>query len=283
MPESRSSSIRDLTRAAVATLATADARAEVDLLLGHVLGRDRAWLFAHDDVVPSEDQAARFRELVIARAGGTPIAYLLGTRDFWTLSLNVSPAVLIPRPETELLVELAIARADAPEQCRVLDLGTGSGAIALAIATQRPRWSVTATDASDEALTVARANAASAGLEHVRFVAGDWYAAVKDARFDLIVSNPPYIRADDHHLREGDLRFEPMHALASGPDGLDDLRRIVAGAPAHLASRGWLGVEHGHDQGADVRALFDAAGFRAVVSARDLAGHERVTHGEWRA
>jgi release factor glutamine methyltransferase len=187
--------------------------------------------------------------------------------------------VLIPRPETELLVERALECVPTDRESRVADLGTGSGAIALAIACERPRAHVTATDASASALEVARGNAARLGIGNVAFAAGDWYAALGGARFDVIVSNPPYIAAGDAHLARGDLRFEPAVALASGADGLDAIRRIVAGAPAHLADRGALLLEHGFDQSERVRALLEAAGFEDVASARDGGGHERVTHG----
>ena len=259
-----------------------DARARLDAgeaeaLLAHVLGRSPAWLFAHGDEVLREDAAAAFRALVERRAAGEPVAYLVGRRGFWTLDLAVTPATLIPRPETELLVELALARM-APDAA-VVDLGTGSGAIALALASERPRARVVATDASLDALAVARDNATRLGLARVEFRHGDWYAPLAGERFDVIASNPPYIAAGDAHLAQGDLRHEPPSALASGPDGLDDLRRIAAGARPHLRPGGWLLVEHGFDQGASVRALFDAAGLRDVATERDFEGRDRVTLG----
>lgn len=254
-----------------------DARGEAQLLLMHVLGRDRAWLYAHADAEVDELAAARFRQLCGERARGVPVAQLVRTRGFWTLELAVDANTLIPRPDTELLVEAALARL--PETADVADLGTGTGAIALAIASERPRCAVVATDVSGQALAVARANAAAHRLDNVTFVRGSWLQPLAGRRFDLIASNPPYIAEDDAHLAEGDLRFEPRLALASGIDGLDALREIVAGAPALLRPGGWLLVEHGHAQGAAVRALFEAAGFRDIATLRDLEQRERVGLG----
>lgn len=256
------------------------ARLEAELLLAHALGKPRAWLYAHaGDAVDDAAQAA-FAALLARRLAGEPVAYLVGARGFWSLELEVTPATLIPRPETELLVELALARLPADAKTRVADLGTGSGAIALAIARERPRADVLATDASAEALAVARRNAQRLGSANVAFAQGDWCNALRGARdFDLIVSNPPYIAAGDPHLGEGDLRFEPATALASGLDGLDAIRTLVRDARAHLHSDGWLLFEHGYDQGAAVRALLAAAGYREVFTARDLEGRERVSGG----
>ncbi|MGN6313584.1 MAG: peptide chain release factor N(5)-glutamine methyltransferase, partial [Rhodanobacteraceae bacterium] len=216
--------------------------------------------------------------LIARRARGEPIAYLIGSRGFHALELRVSPDVLIPRPETELLVELALARIPVDAECRVADLGTGSGAIALSIARERPRARVLATDASGAALAVARDNARRLNLTNVGFAQGDWCAALGDGcDFDLIVSNPPYIAEDDPHLREGDLRFEPRAALASGADGLDAICAIVRDARAHLRGGGWLLLEHGFAQGAQVRALLQESGYREVFTERDLEGRERTT------
>jgi len=249
------------------------------MLLAHALGRTRAALFAWPEYEPDAAQRAAFEALVEARARGTPVAYLLGSRAFHRFELQVTPAVLIPRPETERLVELALERIPPGQPCSIADLGTGSGAIALALALERPHARVLATDASEAALEVARANAARLGAGNVLFAHGDWCAALGGAPFDLIASNPPYIAAGDPHLARGDLRFEPASALASGVDGLDAIRTIVAAAPAHLVPGGWLLLEHGWEQGAAVRALLSAHGFEAVTSARDLAGHERVSFG----
>ena len=269
-------SVRGLLATAMERLAGEDAAAEAAILLAHVLARPRSWLLAWPEHEPTTDECARFAALVEARARGEPVAYLIGRRGFWTFELEVTPAVLIPRPETERLVELALARLPAERQARVADLGTGSGAIALALASERPRAQVVASDASSAALELARRNARRLGLERVAFVEGDWCAALGARMFDLIASNPPYIAAADPHLARGDLRFEPAAALASGADGLDALRSIVAQARFHLGEGGWLLLEHGHDQGAAVRSLL-AAGYREIGTERDHAGHERVT------
>lgn len=268
------SEVRAVLAAAAARLGE---RAEAEILLGHVVGKPRSWLFAHAGDTLEDALVARFEALLGRRLQGEPVAYLTGRRGFWTLELEVTPATLIPRPETELLVELALARLPADGRPRVLDLGTGSGAIALALARECPHAQLTATDASAAALAVARRNAASHQLRNVGFVHGDWFAPLAGERFAMIVSNPPYIAAGGVHLAQGDLRFEPASALASGSDGLDDIRRIVAGAQAHLVPGGWLLLEHGWDQGAPARRLLEAAGYREVFTARDLAGHERVS------
>jgi release factor glutamine methyltransferase len=266
-------------RVAAGRLPGPDARHEAEHLLLHVLGRDRAWLFAHgDDALPAESAAA-FEDLLARRMVGEPLAYLLGRRGFWTLDLQVSPATLIPRPETERLVELALARLPPDHALRVADLGTGSGAIALAIASERPLAQVVATDISAEALDVAGANAQANGIANVAFRHGSWLAPLAGERFDLIASNPPYIAEDDPHLAQGDLRFEPPSALSSGTDGLDAVRAIVLAAPDHLVPGGWLLLEHGWDQGAPVRALLMARGFIDVATETDLEHRDRVTLG----
>lgn len=256
---------------------------DAQVLLTHVLHKDRAWLIAHGDDALAREQSDAFHALAARRRDGEPVAYLTGIREFWGLPLVVSPAVLIPRPETETLVELALSRLPGDRDVGVLDLGTGSGAIALAIAHERPRARILATDVSADALAVARENARRLDLGHVGFAQSDWYVNVppgwNGALFDLIASNPPYVAAQDPHLREGDLRFEPAAALASGGDGLDAIRRIVAGAPQRLVPGGTLAVEHGHDQAERVRALFAAAGLIDLVDARDLAGIPRVVAG----
>lgn len=242
-----------------------------------MLERPRAWLYAWPEHVPTPAQAEAFERLVHARESGTPVAYLLGRRAFWSLDLAVTPAVLIPRPETELLVELALDRLPQDVACAVADLGTGSGAIALAVAHERPLARVCATDLSADALAVARANARSLGLDNVEFAQGVWCEPLGGTRFDLIVSNPPYIATDDPHLGRGDLRHEPLSALASGVDGLDAIRAIIATTPAHLSPGGWLLIEHGWEQAPQVRELLERQGWRGAASMRDLAGHERVT------
>lgn len=255
------------------------ARADAELLMAHVLGKPRTWLYAFGDSALTAAQQAAFEGLAARRAAGEPVAYLTGRRGFWTLDLQVTPDTLIPRPETELLVEMALARLPSGAPADVLDLGTGSGAVALAIAHERPLVRVAAVDASAGALAVARANAETHGLHNVEFRHGDWYAPLADARFALIASNPPYIETADPHLAQGDLRFEPYSALASGRDGLDDLRAIIAGAPRHLLPGGWLLLEHGWHQGAAVRALLADAGFAEISTERDLEQRDRVTMG----
>lgn len=257
--------------------------AEAAILLLHVIQRPRTWLFAHGDASVEPAQLARFRELVARRAAGEPVAYLVGRRGFWTLDLAVTPDTLIPRPETELLVEQALERLPASAECRVVDLGTGSGAIALAIAAERPRARVVATDRSEAALAVARGNAARHGLDaRVAFRHGDWFVPLAGGRYHLLASNPPYIAEEDPHLALGDLRHEPPSALASGRDGLDAIRTIAAGAPSHLLPGGWLLLEHGFDQGPAVRGLLVAAGFADVATVRDLEDRDRVTLGRIR-
>jgi release factor glutamine methyltransferase len=252
-------------------------RAEAELLLLHAVRQSRSWLFTHADDVLDMDVQTAYAELLERRARGEPVAYITGSRGFWSLDLEVTPATLIPRPETELLVELALERLPRDSACAVADLGTGSGAVALALASELPLCRVTATDASAAALEVARRNAARLGIGNVVFVQGDWMAPLGDARFELIVSNPPYIESDDAHLARGDLRFEPVTALASGRDGLDDIRRIVATARGHLAPGGWLLFEHGWNQGEAARALLHQAGYDDVFTAQDLEQRDRVS------
>ncbi|MDE2086785.1 MAG: peptide chain release factor N(5)-glutamine methyltransferase [Xanthomonadaceae bacterium] len=266
---------------AAATLRLGE-RVDAEALLLHVLGQSRSWLFAHADDALGRDVQTAFEDLVARRATGEPVAYLTGRRGFWTLELEVTPATLIPRPETELLVELALERLPRDAVADVADLGTGSGAVALAIASERRQARVVATDASADALAVARRNAQRLGIANVRFVHGDWLAPLTGERFALIVSNPPYIEASDPHLAQGDLRHEPASALASGADGLDDIRRIVADARAHLEPGGWLLFEHGWNQGDAGRALLAAAGYAGVFTARDLEERDRVSGGRWR-
>lgn len=271
--------IRQLLAEAAARLPGVEGRHEAELLLLDVLGRERSWLFAHaTDPVDAATEAA-FAQLLERRLTGEPVAYLLGRRGFWTLDLAVTPATLIPRPETERLVELALERLPPDRPLRVADLGTGSGAIALALASERPQAQVLATDMSADALAVAAANAQRHALGNVSVRLGPWYAPLAGERFDLIVTNPPYIAAGDPHLEQGDLRFEPPTALASGADGLDDIRLIIAGAPAHLTAGGWLLIEHGWDQGAPIRALLEQAGFTAVSTEVDLEQRDRVSLG----
>ena len=248
-------------------------------LLAHVLGRNRAWLAAHETDALTQDEASEFQALCNRRRAGEPVAYLTGSREFWGLMLSVTPDVLIPRPETETLVEFVLSKLPGDRAVRVLDLGTGSGAIALALAHDRPNAALTATDRSEAALAVARDNARRLGLSNVAFAAADWYDGVPPGPWDMIASNPPYIGAIDPHLQEGDLRFEPVAALSPGADGHAALRIIVGGARERLSPGGWLVVEHGHDQSEAVRALFRDAGFSDITALRDLAGIPRVVAG----
>lgn len=247
---------------------------EARLLLRHILGVSHAALEAHPERKVSLQDTASFRALAARRAEGCPVAYLTGCREFYGLDFHVTPAVLIPREETELLVDIAVER---PVR-RILDLGTGSGCLAIAVAKQLPQAQVTAVDVSAAALDVARENAARHGVA-VRFLQGDWFASLEGERFDLILANPPYVAEADPHLAQGDVRFEPRGALAAGPEGLDDIRRIVAGAPAHLAPGGRLYFEHGYDQAPAVAALLAQAGFVDIEQRRDLAGILRVSGG----
>jgi release factor glutamine methyltransferase len=256
-------------------LAPVDAKA----LLTHVLGCNRAWLVAHELDALTQTQANAFAALCRRRRDGEPVAYLTGTREFWGLTLTVTPDVLIPRPETETLVEFALSKLPRDRPLRVLDLGTGSGAIALALAHDRRNVQVVGTDSSAQALDVAIGNAHRLGLANAAFAAADWYAGIPPGPWDLIASNPPYIDAVDPHLHEGDLRFEPVAALSPGADGHAALRIIVGGAREHLVPGGWLVVEHGYDQSDAITGMFRAAGFSGLVALRDLAGIPRVAAG----
>ncbi len=251
--------------------------AEATLLMQHVLGVSRAALGAHPEAALDDDQSAAFADLVARRADGWPIAYLTGEREFYGRSFHVTPAVLIPRPETELLVELGTEKLRGRARPRILELGTGSGCIAVSLACELPGAAVTAVDLSESSLEVARGNAARHGVL-VDFLRSDWFSAVTGG-FDLIVANPPYVADGDSHLGEGDLRFEPPTALACGPDGLDAIRRIVLDAPRHLLPVGWLFLEHGYDQGPALAELLAAAGFDAIEQRRDLAGIVRASGG----
>ena len=265
--------------AALAAAQQATDRIEARVLLREVLQQSDAYLLAHGDDTLTAEQAQRYVELVVRRVAGEPIAHITGRREFFGREFAVSPAVLIPRPETELLVELALQRLPAGAPTHVLDLGTGSGCIGITIAAERPQAQVTLVDASNAALEIARANAAQWAPGNTASLHSDWYSAVASERYDLIVANPPYVADGDAHLQQGDLRFEPRSALAAGADGLSDLRRIIAEAPRHLRAGGWLLLEHGYDQAAACAQLLAASGFSDVFNAEDLAGVPRVSGG----
>jgi len=258
------------------------ARLDAELLLAAALGKPRSYLRTWPEHEPSAEQLAAFAALLERRRNGEPVAYILGHQGFWSLDLIVAPHTLIPRPDTELLVETALQLAPATPR-RVLDLGTGTGAIALALASERGGWKVTGVDRIAEAVELAERNRQRLQLSNAEFRLSSWFDALTGERFDLIVSNPPYIAAADRHLGEGDVRFEPMSALVAGADGLDDIRQIIDQAPRHLETGGWLLLEHGYDQAEAVRGLLSAAGFAAVDSRRDLGGHERISLGQWSA
>lgn len=254
---------------------------DAELLLLHCLGRDeRSWLIAHDHDELQADVIEVFSSMSAERLKGVPLAYLLGHREFWSLKLKVTRDVLIPRPETELLVEWALELASRYDLESMLDLGTGSGAIALAVKQDAPHLSVTASDVSESALRVARENAEDLGLP-VEFVESSWFDALEQRRWALIASNPPYVAADDAHLKKGDLRFEPSTALTDGGDGLSSIQQIASNAPNHLEAGGWLLIEHGYDQASDVRSILELNGFSKVSLRNDLAGRPRVTGGCW--
>jgi release factor glutamine methyltransferase len=259
-------------------MAQAAGSLEAELLLCHVLGVSRAWLYANADVAPEPEQSTGYVTLLRRRKAGEPIAYLTGTREFWSLPLRVTPDVLIPRPETELLVETALAHIPRDARWRVADLGTGSGAVAIAIAVERPLCEVHATELSTAALEVARENSNSLASDRVQFHAGSWCTPL-EGRFQLIVSNPPYVAASDHHMQRGDCRFEPVAALTPGHDALSSIRQIATEALEYLEPGGLLAFEHGFDQGSDSRKILEEKGYRSVATIKDLEGRNRVTSG----
>lgn len=259
--------------------ASDSARLDAELLLCHVLDQPRSVLYTWPDRSLTDIQEREFEALIERRCAGEPIAYLIGHREFWTLDLLTQADTLIPRPDTETLVEAVLARV--PENRRdVLDLGTGTGAIALALAAERPQWQITGVDRVDAAVALARENGKRNQLPQVRFIQSDWCEQIPSNSLDVLVSNPPYVRSDDPHLAQGDVRFEPTSALVAGPDGLTDIRLIVRQSQDVLRAGGWLFLEHGYDQADDVALLLIDAGYQQVETVSDLSGQSRVTLGQ---
>jgi release factor glutamine methyltransferase len=273
--------IKVLLANAVKQLNNEEASLEANLLLQHILKVNRAWLITHADETLPQEQYAAFEALLQRRVYGEPIAHILGTREFFGLNLKVTANTLIPRPDTETLVEASLEKTPQFTQAlNILDLGTGTGAIALALAKHRPLARVTAVDFSERALAVAKENAENLTIHNVTFLHSHWFSALSNKRFDVIVSNPPYIAENDPHLSQGDVRFEPESALTSGADGLDDIRHIIEQAPQHLNANGWLLLEHGYDQAKAVAELLAQAHFKEIGHGLDLAGIQRVTFGK---
>lgn len=268
--------IAELLQRAQAAIGSDSPRLDAELLLGFCLGRNRSFLYAWPEKIVEAEIAQRFETLVQRRTRGEPIAHLIGTREFWSLSLEVNASTLIPRPETEKLVEIAL-QLDC-DDARVLDLGTGTGAIALALAKERHSWQLLGVDIHPDAVQLTQRNAAKNGIANARFQQSDWFETIAD-RFDLIVSNPPYIAADDPHLRQGDVRFEPTRALVAERGGIADIAAIAQAAPHYLSPGGWLLVEHGWQQGPAARAEFSRSGFGEITTWCDDAGRDRVTGG----
>lgn len=276
-------SIEQLLKQATLQLADIHESAQLDaeVLLAHVLEKDRSYLRAWPERTISTEELSRYKTLLTRRAAGEPIAHLTGWREFWSLQLAVTADTLIPRPETEHLVELALEKIPLNTRWQIADLGTGSGAIALAIASERPECTLVATDQSEAALAVARNNAKRLGLNNIEFRQGDWLAPLKEQKFELIVSNPPYIPETDPHLQLGDVRFEPQSALTSGKQGLDDIETIARESRQHLKPGGWLIIEHGYDQGVEARAILESLSYHHVSTGRDLQGQDRLVLGQW--
>ncbi len=255
------------------------ARLDAELLLGVAINRPRTWLYTWPDHIPALPEQHLYLELIRRRQAGEPVAYMTGRKEFWDLQLKINHDVLIPRPDTELLVEVALNKLPVNESVSVADLGTGSGAIALALASSRAGWHVSATDESEKALDLARENAGILDITNVSFFQGSWLAPLAGQTYDAILSNPPYIDEHDPHLQRGDVRFEPITALVSEDNGLADIQHIVSNSPSFLKSSGWLMLEHGYQQGEQVRQLFASFSYSEIETLRDLAGHERITMG----
>ncbi|WP_039056470.1 peptide chain release factor N(5)-glutamine methyltransferase [Enterobacter sp. Bisph1] len=268
-------------RQAIGALTASDSpRRDAEILLGFVTGKSRTYILAFGETLLPAEQLQQLNGLLARRANGEPVAHLIGVREFWSLPLFVSPATLIPRPDTECLVEQALARLPA-QPCRILDLGTGTGAIALALASERPDCHVTAVDLVPDAVALAQRNAGHLGIQNIEIVQSRWFSALAGKQFDLIVSNPPYIDEQDPHLAQGDVRFEPLSALVAADGGLADLRALIDEARRFILPGGWLLLEHGWQQGATVRTLFNDYGWQQVATCRDYGGNERVTLGQW--
>lgn len=279
----RPETIAELLAAAAAALAGSSETAELDaeVLLCHCLDKPRAYLRAWPERSPDAEQASEYRRLLEQRRQGVPVAYLTGHREFWSREFLVGPEVLIPRPDTELLVELSLDLLPSDRPCRVIDLGTGSGILAITLAAERPLAHVIGVDINCAALETAQRNAERLQVNNVGFAASHWLSAISQSDFDLVVSNPPYIAANDPHLRQGDVRFEPAGALVSAENGLKDIRLIAEQARSHLKPQGHLLLEHGYNQAAEVRAILSALGYRQVATHQDLANNPRVTTGVW--
>lgn len=267
-------------RAAVSELSDSESpRRDAEILLEHVTGKARTYILAFGETLLTAEQEAQLSVLLARRKNGEPVAHLTGEREFWSLPLYVSAATLIPRPDTECLVEQALARLpNGP--CRILDLGTGTGAIALALASERPDCQVTAVDVMPDAVALAQRNLARLGFSNVQIMQSSWFSALAQRSFEMIVSNPPYIDERDPHLSQGDVRFEPLTALVAGNEGLADIEQIITTSREHLTPGGWLLLEHGWTQGAAVRALFSAAGYDCVETCRDYGDNDRLTLGK---
>jgi release factor glutamine methyltransferase len=275
-PASIGAALREATHRLEAV--TAAARLEAEILLAHAVGKSRSWLLARGRDPLHEATARHFDELLAQRLEGKPVAYITGTKEFWSREFRITPAVLIPRPETEHLVEAVLERLDGDSPCRVADLGTGSGIIAITLALERPAWQVLGVDLDAAALAVAQDNAARLGAGNAVFISGDWMHDIAEgAHFDCIVSNPPYIAVDDPHLQAGDVRFEPSLALVAADDGMQALRIIAAQAWTRLRAGGWLALEHGFEQGPETETMLRQSGYANITQCRDLAGHVRVT------